>query len=103
MNAKQMGTWKEIVRQCKSRLFGSINVASNVRGDAILAADALVELVTPELMELLERLADYARRAAKAAKGSPDDVDEAYNDEEITRALAARIKEALEDTRDEAL
>ena len=45
--------------------------------------------------KLLERLADYACQAAKAAKGSPDDVDEAYNDEEITRALAACIREAL--------
>ena len=71
--------------------------SSQVRSDAIVAADALVELVTPELAGLLERLADYARRAAKAAKGSPDDVDEAYNDEEITRTLAARIREALDD------
>ena len=95
MNNKQLSMWIEIVQQCKSRAYSRINVASNVRSDAILAVDALVELVTPELAALLERLADYARRAAKAAKGSPDDVDEAYNDEEITHDLAARIREAL--------
>lgn len=53
----------------------------------------LAALVTPELMELLGRLADYARQAAKVAKGYAC----AYNDEEITRELAARIKEALEE------
>lgn len=56
----------------------------------------LAPLVTPGLADLLERLADYARQAAKAAKGYPDDVDCAYNDEEITRELATRIREALE-------
>ena len=63
-------------------------------------AARLAELVTPELPALLERLADYARQAAKAAKGYPDDVDCAYNDEEITRALADRIRGALEETGD---
>lgn len=72
------------------------------RHHAIFARNArnarLAELVMPELAELLERLADYARQAAHAAKGYPDDVNCAYNDEEITRELTARIREALEMT-----
>lgn len=59
-------------------------------------AEALAAPVNEETAELLERLAGYARLAAHAAKGTPDDVDEAYNDEEIARALAASIREALE-------
>jgi len=69
-----------------------------LRQEAEQRAEALAALVNEETAALLERLADYARRAAKAAKGSPDDVDEAYNDEEITRELATRIREALEET-----
>lgn len=54
MNAKQLSTWKEIVCLCKSWGFGSINVASQERSEAILVVDALVELAMPELAALLE-------------------------------------------------
>ena len=67
--------------QYESRFYSSINVASWVRSDAIIAAGALVELVTPELAALLERLG-----TAWTAKLS----DKAY-----ALTLAARIREAL--------
>ena len=89
MNAKlDMWTWKEIVQQCQSRSFGSINVASKVRSDAIIAADELVGLVTPELAALLERLGNDAEDKPYRYR--------AVLDTETARALAARIREALE-------
>ena len=100
MNAKlDMWTWKEIVRQCQDRSFGSINIASKVRSDAIIAANELVELVTPELAGLLESLADMALQIVLETEAAYDighplairrskHVDDA-------RALVARIREAL--------
>ena len=60
--------------------------------DQINDNDAVYILATSELAELRERLADYARQAAHAAKGYPDDVDEAYRDEEAVRILVTRTK-----------
>jgi len=101
MNTKQSETWKQLVQQCrtqcKKQLYSSINVASLVRSDAIVAAGTLVELVTLEVAALLEQMADYAREAAHVAKGSPDDVDAAYIAEETARELAAQIKGALDE------
>ena len=99
MNTKQMNVWKEIVQQCKGHLFGSINVASNVRGDAILAADVLVELVTPELAVLLGRLAEWSERARGYAVGHWTAQDDQIGvDAEEAGELAARIREVLEET-----
>jgi len=82
MNTKQQDAWRDLVRQCKIQctepFYSSINVASRIRSEAIVAAGELVELVTPELAEMLEVLANATEN------------DEIY-------ALAARIREALEE------
>ena len=88
MNTKQMDAWKDLVQQCETQcakpFYSSINVASKVRSDAIVAAGALVELVTPELPELLEQLARYAN-----CYNAPVSAWDA-------RTLAASIRKALE-------
>lgn len=93
MNTEQLSTWKEIVQQCQSRSFSSINVASQVRSDAIIAADELVGLVTLELADLLERL---YRCTLSSTFGDPYASRQCMRDRETAHVLAARIQEALE-------
>jgi len=103
MNTKQRSTWWELVHQCEiqcaRRPYSSINVASRVRSDAIVAADALVELVTPELAALLEQLTDMAVQIAletEAHYGIDHPLAIRRNKRiENARALAVRIREAL--------
>lgn len=96
MNIRQSEAWGQLVRQCETQIterpYSSINVASQVRSDAIVAADELVELVTPKLAALLERLANDAEYVST--------VDEPYrymttHDAVEARASAARIREGL--------
>ena len=87
MNTKQLWTWKKVVQQCRSHSYSSINVASKVRSDAIVAADKLVELVTPELVVLLECMAGLVRSTPSVRQ------------QRVAHALAARIREALEENK----
>lgn len=95
MNTKQRDTWQRLVQQCEAQCtqpyYSSINVASKIRSEAIVAAGVLVKLVTPELAELLEYLAEGIDCLAPAEAGvsTPTKTDNA-------RARAARIREALE-------
>lgn len=95
MNTKQLSTWTEIVQQCKSGFYSSINVASKKRSDAIVAVDALVKLVTPELAELLKRLSNCT---LPNTFGAPYVQRRCVRDRKAARELAARIREVLEET-----
>ena len=92
MNSKQRATWEGLVQQCRSQSYNSINVASKVRGDAIVAAAELVELVTPELAELLERL---GRCNLPYTFGDPYKQRQCVESRETACTLAARIRETL--------
>jgi len=91
MNTKQRDTWWELVHQCEIQCakpyYSSINVASAVRSEAIVAAGTLVELVTPELAELLEHLATYADLGYAPGFTPPSP--------KHARATATLIREAL--------
>lgn len=93
MNTKQRHAWEDLVQQCKAQCtrqpYSRISVASQTRSDAIVTAGALVVLVTPELPVLLEYLANSAdaNRALGTAQAT-------YT----ARALAAKIREALDDS-----
>ena len=93
MNTKQRAAWEDLVQQCKAQcarpFYSSINVASHVRSDAIVAADNLVELVTPGLADLLVALATALDKYRPLGFSQI-----AYS----ARAHAARIREALEAT-----
>ncbi len=94
MNIKQQKAWRELVCQCETqcarRPYSSINVASQIRSDAIVAAGALTALVTEETASLLERL---------GKRYDWSETSQLRTDCKEAHALAAQIREALDDNK----